>query len=657
MKKLTAIALSLFMAISLTPINAKENVGWQKEAGTYYYFENGQKKTGWFKEQNCWYYLDPTTGAMKTGWVADNEYWYFLGESGVMQTNTWIESNGNRYFIQGNGILAADTVKDGYELDSDGKAIPLSESKSELYDPTIDYDGKIIEGNLYINVENKEVELKNVTINKKLVVFGGKQAEIKINLIDSAINTISYQQNNIEITLSGETKVKNVLFEEGGSIKKDKDYKGSIENITIRSAVKQSVEIDVSAKNIEVNNYAGCIIKSKVDELIINRKSEVQFKTRVKNVIVSDKAKDSILTISRASTITELIGNASFKADGEGTVNTLFANAEGIEFGEDLYLLKVIKGIGINDAPKIHKRPVSSSSINNDKEDVPSEIKSVTTEEEFINAIEEHVDCKIPKGTTISLENNFPYLIKVSNQTIIVEGTLNLDGKRLEFTNDAVLKINKGEINFYQLGWIKFLNNTTKLVSIQDEKEYTLQFSNSVDGGGTISLSSGGLLIYADDGIIADLNALTKFGSLFTEVDIMEYPGTIDLNGLKNIVIGFNTVDSEIQLQGSNEERPITISDYTSDNAADMKEVGDVTVYYNELGLLDTIWIDHKIAIYRDLGAKLIGSYDGVTLEVINCEIDVSKSEFYDGNVKQDKIDSSSPTFRWENDRWVSADD
>lgn len=194
MKKLTAIALSLFMAISLTPINAEENVGWQKEAGTYYYFENGQKKTGWFKEQNCWYYFDSETGAMKTGWIADNEYWYFLGESGVMQTNTWIESNGNRYFIQGNGIMAADTVKDGYELDSDGKAIPLSESKSELYDPTIDYVGKVIEGNLYINAENKEVELKNVTINKKLVVFGEEQTEMKVNLIDSAINTISFQQ-------------------------------------------------------------------------------------------------------------------------------------------------------------------------------------------------------------------------------------------------------------------------------------------------------------------------------------------------------------------------------------------------------------------------------------------------------------------------------
>lgn len=657
MKKLTAIALALFMAVSLTPIKAEENAGWRKEEGTYYYYENNVKKTGWFKVQNCWYYLDSATGAMKTGWVADNEYWYFMGKSGVMQTNTWIESNGNRYFIQDNGIMAADTVKDGYELDSDGKAIPLSESKSELYDSNIDYSGKVIEGNLYINAENKEVELKNVTIKNKLVVFGEKQAEIKVNLIDSAINTISFQQKNIEITLSGETTVKNVLFEEGGSIKKDKDYKGSIENITIRSAVKQSVEIDVSAKRIEVNNYAGCIIKSKADELILNRKSEVQFNARVKNVIVSDKAKDSILTISRSSTITELIGNAPFKADGEGTVNTLFANAEGIEFGEDLYLLKVVKGKGINDAPKIQKRPVSTSSINNDKEDVPSEIKSVTTDEDFISAIEEHIDCKIPKGTTISLENNAPYYFEVSNQTIIVEGTLNLDGQSLEFTNDAVLKINKGEIKFAGANSIRFLNKTTKLVYIQDDKEYVLQFSNGVGRGGTITLATDGLIIDSSEGIIEDLNALTKFGSLFEQVQFIEYPNTINLNGLKNIVIEFNKVDSEIQLQGSNEERPITIiKENKSDNAVDMKGVGDAKVFYNELGLLDTIWIDYKAEIYRDLGAKLIGSNNDVTLKVIDCEIDVSKSDFYDGNVKKDKIDSSSPTFRWEDDKWVSAE-
>lgn len=659
MKKLTAIALSLFMAISLTPINAEENVGWQKEAGIYYYYEMGQKKTGWFKEQNCWYYFDSETGAMKTGWIADNEYWYFLGESGVMQTNTWIESNGNRYFIQGNGIMAADTVKDGYELDGDGKAIPLSESKSELYAPNTDYSGKVIEGNLYINAENKEVELKNVTINKKLVVFGEEQTETKVNLIDSAINTISFQQKNIEIMLSGETTVKNVLFEEGGSIKKDKDYKGSIENITIRSAVKQSVEIDVSAKNIEVNNYAGCIIKSKADELIIKRKSEVQFKARVKNVIVSDKAKDSILTISRASTITELIGNASFKADGEGTVNTLFANAEGIEFGEDLYLLKVVKGIGVNDVPKVHKRPVSSSTSNNDS---PNETHIVLTKEDFIQALNDWDSITIPRDAEITLgtPESFSSEYVILNKEITVEGTLQLDNYTLVFLN-STLKINGGTVILDDVSFIKLIDSSSKIILNENGSENTLQGTFAYDSS-YLRLKEDELEIY-NNITFNDMNSLTKFKSLFKNILFKNYPNDIHLTDLQDMTVTLFNVSGKVELQGLQDENPIILLDGNnpkedSNSAEVFKEAKFFSVYYTDLGTIDCVKIQNNVVLQNSIDAKLTGIYGATITVAEGCTIDVEKSDFYTANndKKRDEI-TSGESFNWNSDenRWIQA--
>lgn len=655
MKKLTAIALSLFMAISLTPINAEENVGWQKEAGIYYYYEMGQKKTGWFKEQNCWYYFDSETGAMKTGWIADNEYWYFMGESGVMQTNTWIESNGNRYFIQGNGITATDTVKDGYELDSDGKAIPLSESKSELYDPTIDYIGKVIEGNFYINAENKDVELKNVTIKNKLVIFGEEQTEMKVNLIDSAINTISFQQNNIEITLSGETTVKNVLFEEGGSIKKDKDYKGSIENITIRSAVKQSVEIDVSTKNIEVNNYAGCIIKSKADELIIKRKSEVQFKARVKNVIVSDKAKDSILTISRASTITELIGNASFKADGEGTVNTLFANAEGIEFGEDLYLLKVVKGIGINDVPKVHKRPVSSSSTNNDSNET-----HIILAEDFYQALEKGDTFTIPKNAILTLgtPGGGPRQYPILNKEITVEGTFNLSNT-LFLLHNSTLKINGGTINLDNSSSIHLKDSSSKIILNENESVHTLQ-GTFIDKGSYLWLIKEELKIY-NNITFNDMNSLTKFKSLFKNILFADYPNDIHLTDLQDMSVTLSFVSGKVELQGSKEEKSLILLDSNiskegSDSAAVFKEAKSFSVYYTESGTIDYVEIQNNAVLQNTIDAKLTG-VSGATITVADdCKINVEKSYFYDSDIdaKMNEI-ISGESFKWDStsNRWI----
>ena len=59
---------------------------WKEEAGSWYYYEQGQKKTGWLCEGTDWYYLDPESGRMATGFVTVDGKTYFLKDDGRMLT-------------------------------------------------------------------------------------------------------------------------------------------------------------------------------------------------------------------------------------------------------------------------------------------------------------------------------------------------------------------------------------------------------------------------------------------------------------------------------------------------------------------------------------------------------------------------------------------
>ena len=61
--------------------------GWKEEAGSWYYYEQGQKKTGWLCEGTDWYYLDPESGRMATGFVTVDGKTYFLKDDGRMLTD------------------------------------------------------------------------------------------------------------------------------------------------------------------------------------------------------------------------------------------------------------------------------------------------------------------------------------------------------------------------------------------------------------------------------------------------------------------------------------------------------------------------------------------------------------------------------------------
>ena len=259
---MTALVVAAMLCSAAMPIRAAE-AQWVNNNGTWSYVkEDGSNAKGWIKDNDCWYAFDDN-GAMRTGWIASNEHWYFMGESGVMQSDAWVEENGALYYIKGTGVMAKDYVKDGYELTEDGKAIPLAESKSVVVTDPEALEGEVIEGNLYVDVTTaKALELKGVTVKGKLVVIGDNQTASKLTITDSKIELISTQTRNAEVVLSGETEVKAIVLEETSAVTPDKNFKGEVEKIEIKSTTKGEIVIEVPAQEVSTRTYAGVDIQA-----------------------------------------------------------------------------------------------------------------------------------------------------------------------------------------------------------------------------------------------------------------------------------------------------------------------------------------------------------------------------------------------------------
>ena len=115
--------------------------GWLQLDGKWYYLDgDGKKMTGWQKVGGKWYYLDgdgqmlantwhdgcylTDSGAMATGWLQLDGKWYYMNpatgnDNGKYMTG-WQKISGKWYYFYSDGSMAADTVVDGYAVDSNG---------------------------------------------------------------------------------------------------------------------------------------------------------------------------------------------------------------------------------------------------------------------------------------------------------------------------------------------------------------------------------------------------------------------------------------------------------------------------------------------------------------------------------------------------------
>ncbi len=103
----------------LDPETSIMQTGWEYIDGAWYYFDSsGAMQTGWEYVGGVWYYLNPS-GEMATGWKLLDGKWYYLSGSGAMLTG-WQQIGGKWYYFYSDGAMAANTVVDGYYLNSQG---------------------------------------------------------------------------------------------------------------------------------------------------------------------------------------------------------------------------------------------------------------------------------------------------------------------------------------------------------------------------------------------------------------------------------------------------------------------------------------------------------------------------------------------------------
>ena len=321
-KKAIKYALSLGLLLSLTTPIYAVNEGWQSMNGSWKYTnQDGTFAKGWLKIDGSWYAFN-ADGSMKTGWVASDEKWYFMGDGGVMQENKWIKQNGFDYYLKGNGLMATDYKKDGFELDATGKAVPMTQTRSVELTEHMDISNKTIEGNLYIDVTKfKDIELTGITVTGKLVILGNNTIASRITLKDASINTISTQARNTEIILSGKTAVDTIQMEENSTVKPDKDYTGKVEMIEIQSTVKNEVKVELAAKSVLSNTFAPISINAEVDNLAINKKTNLKVNANVDTITVNKVASDSIIEVEKDSTVGNIASDTKVEVSGNGTID------------------------------------------------------------------------------------------------------------------------------------------------------------------------------------------------------------------------------------------------------------------------------------------------------------------------------------------------
>ena len=454
----TALVVAAMLCSVTLPIKAVESQ-WVNNDGLWSYVKNDNSlATGWLEDGDCWYAFDEN-GIMRTGWIASHEHWYFMGESGVMQVDAWVEDNGSLYYLKGTGVMAKDYFKDGYELTSDGKAIPLAESNSIVVTDPNAITGEVIEGNLYVDVTAaKEIELSKVIIKGKLVVLGDNETTGKVILKDSTVDTISNQTRNTEVVLSGETKVKAIVLEETALVTPDKNFNGEVETIEVQSTTKDEIKIEVPTQEVMTRTYASIDIQAPVENLEVITDTQIKVNADVKNVVVTKTAKDTKVEVTKGSTIGTLTADAPVKIDGNGTVNKVEVNADGVEAGKDTIIKDVDKADEVEKAPEVNK-PSSGGSSGGGGYVPPVVEKGVKNEAELIAALKELTD-----GGEILIGKNFTTDRQINiNQDMIPEDvkSFTIDGQ-----GNAITYLSQNEENSYVIAF----NNLSAQVILKNIK-------------------------------------------------------------------------------------------------------------------------------------------------------------------------------------------
>lgn len=180
---------------------------------------------------------------------------------------------------------------------------------------------KVITGDLIIeeSVGDGDVYLENVTVEGDTFVKGGGSHSIYAKNSNFG-GTVYAQKNNVHFGISGSTQIKDMQLNQPSSITFDKDFSGSLKNLSIpEGAQAGNYSIESKDKN-----------STPVENMNVDAKAKLTLDANISSMTVGEKAEDSSIIVEKDAQVDDMKIKSKTEISGEGTIDNMDVGANGV---------------------------------------------------------------------------------------------------------------------------------------------------------------------------------------------------------------------------------------------------------------------------------------------------------------------------------------
>lgn len=204
----------------------------------------------------------------------------------------------------------------------------------EISVPDVTLQNLVINGNLIIDksVGDGNVALKNVTVNGTVNVNGGGEHSVVFENCSIVQVVVNKEDGKVRIVASGSTKIDSVTLQSGAKLEEDNATNGGFANVTIDNTLPADSEVILSGNfdNVKLN----------VPNVVVSVSNG-----SVKNLLISDEAKNSAIDIADNAIVTTLSVNAPVSVTGNGTIETANINVNGVTLEQKPISVNISGGV------------------------------------------------------------------------------------------------------------------------------------------------------------------------------------------------------------------------------------------------------------------------------------------------------------------------